>query len=185
MKYQLLLALILITTFSCKNKKEIYVCKPCDLPCDTLTFSKVGTCPHCHMELVLKSSLDTQEELVLNEINIEDGSGEFLIEGGFQKDKTITVHYYKPKNLRKESSVIMVIPGAGRNGNDYRDAWIEKAKEYNLLVLSPEYSEKNYPEFWSYNLAGMISNVQINEDSTAVKGFDISKSPSEWIHNRR
>jgi len=135
------------------------------------------------MELVLKSSLETQEELVLNEINIEDGSGEFLIEGGFKKDKTITVHYYKPTKLTEESSVILVIPGAGRNGNDYRDAWIEKAEEYNILVLSPEYSEKNYPEFWSYNLAGMISNVQINEDRTAVTSFDISKNPNKWIYN--
>jgi hypothetical protein len=186
MKIESTLIIIFISIsilFSCQHQKGEYVCKPCDLSCDELAFSEPGTCPHCKMELIKKSELKPEKELEINEIDIQMGAGKFLIEGGFKKEKTIVVHYYKPKNLTSESPVIFVVPGAGRNGNDYRDAWIEKAEEYNVLVFSPEYSEKNYPEFWSYNLAGMITDVIINEERTAMIGFKISENPNEWIYN--
>lgn len=172
-----------MTLLSCQNKTGDYVCKPCDLPCDELTFNASGICPNCKMDLVKKSDLIPEKELTLNEINIQNGSGKFLIDGGFKKEKPIVIHYYKPPNLEPNSPVVIVLSGAGRNGDDYRDAWIEKAKIYNVLVISPEYSEKYYPEFWSYNLAGMISDVEINEERTAMKSFKISKNPNEWIFN--
>ncbi len=174
--------LIALLFFSCQNKIGEYVCKPCDLSCDELTFNEPGFCPHCKMDLIKKSEIIPEKELTINEINIQNGSGEFLIEGGFQKEKTIIVHTYKPQNLKADSPIVIIIPGAGRNGNDYRDAWIEKADKYNVLVLSPEYSEKNYPEFWSYNLAGMISDVKINKERTAMTSFKISENPNEWIY---
>jgi DNA-directed RNA polymerase subunit RPC12/RpoP len=33
---------------------KVYVCPPCDQDCDTLTFDKPGTCPHCGMTLIEK-----------------------------------------------------------------------------------------------------------------------------------
>lgn len=182
MKLNSLFIVILLTLFSCQNKTGEYVCKPCDLPCDELTFNESGICPHCKMDLVKKSYLITEKQLTTNEINIKNGSGKFVIEGGFKKGKTIAVHYYKPKTLKPESPIIIVLPGAGRNGDEYRDAWIDKAKEYNVLILSPEYSEENYPQFWSYNLAGMITDVKINEERTAMTSFKISENPNEWIY---
>lgn len=169
-------------TLSCQGKSGEYVCKPCDLPCDELTFNESGICPQCKMDLIKKSDLIPEKELIVNEIAIEDESGEFLIDGGLQEEKQIIIHYYKPRNLKSESPVVIVLPGAGRNGDEYRDAWIEKAIKYNILVLSPEYSEKHYPEFWSYNLAGMITDVEINDERTAMTGFKISKNPKEWIY---
>lgn len=175
--------ILILLAFSCQNKTGNYVCKPCDLPCDELTFSESGICPHCKMELVLKSELEADLNMAVNDINIKDGSGKFLIDGGLQDEKEIIIHYYKPRNLKSESPVVIVLPGAGRNGDEYRDAWIEKAEKYNVLVLSPEYSEKYYPEFWSYNLAGMITDVEINDERTAMTSFKISKNPNEWIYN--
>ncbi len=160
-----------------------YVCKPCDLSCDELTFNKAGICPHCAMNLIKKSELIPEKELLINEINIQNGSGKFLIEGGFQKRRAITIHYYKPENLKPESQMIIVLPGAGRNGDDYRDAWIKKAEKYNILVLAPAYSEDYYPEFWSYNLAGMITDLEINQERTAMTNFKISQNTDEWIYN--
>ncbi|MDC6367805.1 MULTISPECIES: hypothetical protein [Flavobacteriaceae] len=182
MKSKFLFILILLT-LACQNKTGEYVCKPCDLPCDELTFNESGICPRCKMNLIKKSDLIPEKELILNEIKIQDGSGKFLIDGGFQEEKQIIIHYYKPRNLKSESPVVIILPGAGRNGDEYRDAWIEKAEKYNVLVLSPEYSERYYPEFWSYNLAGMITDVEINEDRTAMTGFKISKNPNKWIYN--
>ncbi len=115
-------------------------------------------------------------------IQFRQGSGKFTVEGGFQKEDSIIIHYYKPKKFNKSSSVIYVIPGGGRNGDDYRDAWIEKAEKYNVLVLSPEYNEKYYPAFWNYNLAGMYKDVKINKEKTAIEHFRISNNPDEWIY---
>ncbi len=182
MKLNFLFTIILLSLISCKSQKEEYVCKPCDLPCDELTFNAAGTCPHCGMDLIKKSEVIPEKELILNEVTIENGSGKFLIDGGFKNEKKIVIHYYKPQNLKSESPVLIVIPGAGRDGDEYRDAWIEKANKYNILVLSPEYSEKYYPEFWSYNLAGMIKDVEINYERTTMIGFKINENPNEWIY---
>lgn len=183
MKPPVMLVLILFTFLSCKSQTSEYVCKPCDLSCDELIFSAKGICPHCQMKLIKKSELIPEKGLIVNEINIQNGAGKFLIEGGSNKEKTVVVHYYKPQHHNAESPVLLVIPGAGRNGDDYRDAWIEKSKKYNVLVLSLEYSEIHYPEFWSYNLAGMITDVKINAERTAMTGFSISKQPKDWIFN--
>ena len=181
---RIFLILFTVTMYlSCQENKKEYLCKPCDRPCDELIFTEPGKCPKCKMDLVKKRDLVSKRELILNDMDIQNGSGEILVEGGFQKERTIVVHYYRAKNFTSESRVIYVLPGAGRNGDDYRNAWIEKAEEYNLLVLSPEYSEKHYPEFWNYNLAGMVRDVKLNEERTKAIGFKISEEPNEWLYN--
>lgn len=183
MKLFFLFPFVFLTLFSCPNKTIEYVCKPCDLPCDKMTFNQPGICPHCTMDLIKKSELIPEKELIVNEIAIQNGSGKFLIEGGFQKEKTISIHYYKPENLKPESQTILVLPGAGRNGDDYRDAWIEQAEKYTILVLSLEYSETHYPGISNFNLAGMISDVVLNKERTGVDSFKISQNTNEWIYN--
>jgi pimeloyl-ACP methyl ester carboxylesterase len=128
------------------------------------------------MHLIKKSELVPDEGLILNHISIEDGSGKFLIEGGFERDNAIVVHYYRPQSFSDQSSVIFVLHGAGRNGSEYRDAWVAQSEKYNLLVLTPEYSEKHYPEFWSYNLAGMIQDVNLENET-----FKINQNQNSWI----
>lgn len=39
----LLLLCLAFLFFTCQKSKEEYVCKPCDLPCDTLIFDGPGT----------------------------------------------------------------------------------------------------------------------------------------------
>jgi len=113
------------------------------------------------------------------DIRIEDGSGSFSFAGGAgREDKPITVFYHKPVTFTPRSPVLIVAPGAGRNGWTYRDAWVDAADEHGVLVLSPSYSEEHYPEFWSYNLAGMIADV----DTTATPvTYRIVSDPSAWI----
>ena len=149
MKIKLLILLIGVTLFSCKEKESNHNSK------SEIPFSKF----------------------------LKEGAGKFKVEGGFRKADSITIHYYRPKGLKTSSSIIYVIPGGGRNGDDYRDSWMQNAEKYKVLVLSPEYNQKNYPEFWNYNLAGMYKDVIINEERTAVESFSISDNPDEWIFN--
>ncbi len=135
------------------------------------------------MVLIKKSDLFSAKDLVLNEVNIKIGKSAFLIEGGFNKGKTIVVHSYKPTQFSADSPVIILLPGAGRNAADYRDAWVKKSEEYNVLVLSLEYSDKHYPGFSNYNMAGMISDVKLNEARTSVESFKITDNPATWLYN--
>lgn len=168
---------LLVPLFAVSPKtKATYVCPPCPVQ-DTLSFDHDSACPVCGMNQVEKTG-----DSDINKIDLNTGSGNFLIEGGSeQKEKTITVYYHKPKNFSKQSPVLIVVPGSGRNGWDYRDAWIEASEKQGILILSPHYPEKYYPEFWSYNLGGMITDVKINEERTAMLSYEINKDPEKWI----
>ncbi len=196
MKIKFLFRILLFTTLllaSCKNQEGDYVCKPCDLSCDALSFTGPGTCPHCRMDLIKKSDLEAKKNLVINEVNIREGSGEFLIEGGIgKKDRTIRVFYHKPKNYTSDSKILIIVPGAGRNGDSYRDAWIEKSEKYNILILSPMYPEKEY-DFGDYHLCGIMYDLDLKNGVTYIKDTNIAKmdeekftfkvnsKPEEWI----
>jgi len=110
------------------------------------------------------------------------GSGHYVLEGGpGRRDKCIEIHYHLPAGFSKESPVILVVPGAGRNGWDYRDAWIDASEKYNVLVLSPSFSEEHYPRFWNYNLGGLIFDVEISRNPRRISDYKISTHPEEWI----
>jgi hypothetical protein len=124
----------------------------------------------------------TAQPLRTAPLHIADGSGSFVLAGGVDlEDKSITVFYHKPSTFTPRSPVLIVVPGAGRNGWTYRDAWVDASEEHGVLILSPSYSEDYYPEFWSYNLAGMISDVNVNQGATPAVTFRIVNEPSAWI----
>lgn len=153
-----------------------YVCPPCPVH-DTLSFDHDGVCSVCGMNLIEK-----RDSTDINIIEIHTGSGNFLIDGGpSHKDRVITVFYHKPKSFSPQSPVMMVIPGAGRGGDTYRDAWIKASEKHGVLILSPQYAERYYPEFWSYNLGGMITGVELNEERTAMIGYELNNNSDEWL----
>lgn len=172
-----------------KSRHDAYVCKPCNLSCDDLTFSEAGTCPHCGMELV------AQRDLMLTEGRIKTGSGYFQVEGGVGKqDKKISVFYHKPKRFTADSRILIVVPGAGRNADSYRDAWIAESEKHNLLILSPMYPEREYA-FEEYHLGGLLKRsnleyaieyvdntnwVKLDEDRFQA---EINLRSEEWIFN--
>lgn len=109
-------------------------------------------------------------------VTIAAGSGSFLIEGGqAHPEARIRVFYHRPNGLDASSPVMIVIPGAGRNGDDYRDAWVEHSEKFGVLVLAPSYPERYYPGYWSYNLGGMTSQVKLRLDITLDTDADMSR----------
>ncbi|MGI9552953.1 MAG: hypothetical protein ACR2MT_17235 [Aurantibacter sp.] len=139
------------------------------------------------MELIKK------EKLVLNEINIKEGSGVFLVEAG-DKNRAIEVYYHKPENYRSDSKVLLVIPGAGRNGDSYRDAWVEKSEKYSILILSPRYAEKDFG-FGDYHMSGLIYDLDLENSVSYIENsnvaelnegnfaFKVNSNSDEWIFN--
>ncbi|WP_211242140.1 hypothetical protein [Pontimicrobium aquaticum] len=187
--------LVAITIFSCNSRTGNYVCTPCDLKCDELTFYEPGICPHCKMDLIKNNNIIKEERQVLNDVTIKTGSGSFLIEGGIgNKENTIQVYYHKPENFTANSEILLVIPGAGRNGNTYRDSWIEESEKKSILILSPMYPEKHY-NFDAYHLGGVIKNSNLYDCIERVEGankimlnedklrFNLNPNANEWLFN--
>lgn len=165
--------LLVLTLISCKNNEGEYVCTPCDLACDEMVFSEAGICPHCSMALIKQSDLEKEKELKVNQIDIQEGSGVFLVEGGNgKKDKSIKVYYHRPRNFKSDSKVLLVIPGAGRNGDSYRDAWIKASEEHGVLILSLMYAEEDYV-FEDYHLCGLMYDLNLTNIIARIEGTNI------------
>lgn len=128
-------------------------------------------------------------------IQLNEGSGSFLIAGGVNHENdSIKIYYHKPKDMTSKSKILLVIPGSGRNGDNYRDSWIEASEKYNVLIISPSYPEENYP-YGDYHLGGAVKNLnlikgisiikntnQMHMDEDVVK-FNINPNQDEWIFN--
>ena len=172
MKTSLLyLGLLIVSFWSCKESKKTmdvaqYQCVPCDLSCDKKVFDHEGKCPHCNMALVPIAD----EDFSIDKLTLHQGSGSFPMQVKTESGpKDIYVFYHMPKNFDPESKVLIVIPGSGRNGDDYRDAWIRASEKHNVLVLAPIYPEPTFG-FDQYHLGGVLTDLNIMEIATPVKG---------------
>ncbi|MBT4974804.1 MAG: hypothetical protein HOM81_04505, partial [Gammaproteobacteria bacterium] len=69
----------------------------------------------------------------------------------------LPVFVAKPDKVNKATRLVVVMHGRKRNAEEYRDQWIEAAKDLNLLVVVPEFSEKNFPEVWGFNYGNVMT----------------------------
>lgn len=128
---------------------------------------------------------------------LETGSGAFLTAGGpGREQKRIGVHYYKPRSFTPASRILLVIPGTGRNGNTYRDAWIDAADKANLLVAALNYPERDY-DFAAYHMGGVVKDLVIRNMPKGPNGeppsivqvrdeditFTLNPRREEWLFN--
>ena len=76
----------------------------------------------------------------LLEYEFEDWSG-----------SSLPTYVTKPNKINAETRLIVVMHGRKRNAEDYRDQWVQASQDLNLVVIVPEFSEKNFPEVWGFN----------------------------------
>jgi hypothetical protein len=138
---------------SAQSAATAYVCPPCGCPMHDVEFAKPGSCPACGMTLIPKP-----EPVPFEPKELATGSGAFLAAGS--RERKIGVHYYKPRAFSARSRILLVIPGAGRNGDSYRDAWIEAAEAANVLVAALSYPEADY-DFAAYHMGGVVKDLEI------------------------
>jgi len=69
----------------------------------------------------------------------------------------LPVFVAKPGKINKATRLVVVMHGRKRNAEEYRDQWIEAAKDLNLLVVVPEFSEKNFSEVWGFNYGNVMT----------------------------
>jgi len=135
------------------------------------------------------------QSIAERKVVLESGSGSFSMTGGTGHEAdTITVFYHVPVQMTSSSKVLMVIPGAGRNADDYRDSWIQASEEHSILIISPKYPEDNYP-YGDYHLGGVVKDLNLSKGITFKKNtnqvwidedvveFGINGEMDEWIYH--
>lgn len=170
-----------------------YICPPCGCAMDGREFPGPGTCPACGMPLIPKPPASVVASDVPAEL--ATGAGVFPVSGGRGREsKRIEVHYYKPRGFTARSPVLLVLPGSGRDGDEYRDAWIETSERAKVLVFSLTYAEADY-DFATYQMSGIVKDLKIRNmprgpdgqppDSLHLRDEDISLNPNPdpdaWI----
>lgn len=69
----------------------------------------------------------------------------------------VRVFYSVPPEAGPDTRIVIVIPGARRNADDYRDQWHHLAMANKFIVLTLEGSVDNFPTEWDYNAGGVVS----------------------------
>ena len=67
-------------------------------------------------------------------------------------DAPIRVYTYRPRKCDEKCPIQFVMAGVKRNASTYRDYWEVIADNYNLIIVAPEFSQRDWPRAAGYNL---------------------------------
>jgi dienelactone hydrolase len=70
----------------------------------------------------------------------------------------LRVYATRPAGLAPDRPVVIVMHGAQRNADDYRDQWHDLALEYDFLLIVPEFPRSDFPGSESYNLGRVFDD---------------------------
>lgn len=84
------------------------------------------------------------------------GSGDFFFDATPATAETpVTVWYHVPQGLPADAPILFVMHGTLRNGETYRDQWVDLAEEHRFALVVPEFSREGWPGSRGYNLGRM------------------------------
>ena len=69
----------------------------------------------------------------------------------FHPQRPLAVNLYRPARHWPNDPVVVVQHGMMRNGDDYRDFWIDAAEKHNLLIVAPTFPDAAFPKAEGYN----------------------------------
>ncbi len=94
-----------------------------------------------------------------NEKRLESGAGHFEFSSTpGTAEKPVTVWYALPAELKPETRVLFVMHGVLRNGEEYRDAWLDLARKHEFVLIVPEFSNKHYRGSPRYHFGNVYHN---------------------------
>ena len=86
------------------------------------------------------------------------GVGSFEFGGyGPYPDVAIDVFYAAPPSLLDSVPILIVMPGRGRNAEEYRDDWMDQALDDGAVLLVPEFPDDVYSSA-DYNLGHLFDS---------------------------
>lgn len=88
----------------------------------------------------------------------------------FWDGPNLNVYYASPKRVNADTRLVVVMHGRKRNAKEYRNQWVNAAKDLNLLVIVPEFNEKDFPEVWGFNY-GNVKNQNFEQIPKDLHAF--------------
>jgi poly(3-hydroxybutyrate) depolymerase len=76
-------------------------------------------------------------------------------------DRPLVLHAARPRKYDTETPVLFVHHGVRRNGEDYRDYWLDLVDEAGVLAISIEFSEASFPEYLWYHFGNLHSKDDV------------------------
>jgi hypothetical protein len=70
-------------------------------------------------------------------------------------DRPLVLHAARPRKYDTATPVLFVHHGVRRNGEDYRDYWLDLVDEAGVLAISIEFSEASFPEYLWYHFGNL------------------------------
>jgi poly(3-hydroxybutyrate) depolymerase len=84
--------------------------------------------------------------------------------------RRLVIHTYRPAAHAPDDPVVLVQHGIRRNGNEYRDYWIEAAERHRLLVVATTFGNEDFPRPENYN------------DGMVVDPAGAFRPPRDWLY---
>ncbi|MFT0138158.1 hypothetical protein ACEK07_14650 [Alcanivoracaceae bacterium MT1] len=94
--------------------------------------------------------------------------------GTAEKPVNMRLWYARPDRVTADTPVVLVMHGGRRDADNYRDFWGPYANKYNVLVVAPEVSQKDFPTGWGYQAGNWVS-----PDSSSVDAGKGHRNPPE------
>ena len=82
-------------------------------------------------------------------------------------ERPLEVNFYRPARHGPDDEVVFVQHGMLRNGDDYRDFWIDAAEKHDLLIVAPTFGNEHFPRAEGYN-----NGLVVGEDGTIAASED-------------
>ncbi|TDF41490.1 hypothetical protein EYS14_01125 [Alteromonadaceae bacterium M269] len=83
----------------------------------------------------------------------------------------LKVWTFIPKSFTPNSPIVFVMHGTNRDGERYRNEWVELAKAYNLIIVVPEFPKKQFAKAINYNLGNIFQTEQGGENPRELWSF--------------
>ena len=72
------------------------------------------------------------------------------------ENRTVTLHTYRAAGFTSDGTVVFVLPGLRRDGDAYRDYWVEAADRYKLMIVAFSFPAEGFPGGEGYNQGGVL-----------------------------
>ncbi|WJG10346.1 alpha/beta hydrolase [Aliiglaciecola sp. LCG003] len=71
----------------------------------------------------------------------------------------VSVNFTVPPTANADTPILLVVPGAKRNADNYRDQWHQLALKHNFIVLAIGCSLKTCQSEYEYNMGGIFDHT--------------------------
>ena len=131
-----------VIKFKIMNRRLIILC----------IWAMVGSLSACQEDHTILPDLGI---LPSNDMNVS-GGGSFDFTYTPLQTRPIKVWYFVPEDKPQDTPIVFIMHGVDRNGDVYRNQWVNLAKENKWIIIAPNFSDTDWPGSRYYNVGNVF-----------------------------